>query len=276
MILGFLLSLSRSLFTFTIAADPTYLFHFCSDTNFTGNSTYQTNLNLLLSSLPSNANRSDGFSNTTTGQDPNRVYGLFQCRGDVTTTTCKDCVDFASTDVTQRCPVQKGAVIWYDKCLLRYSDSNIFSTATRNPGAILSNSNNVTIEPTRFQELMLGLMNEAATQAANDPKRFATRKGNSTTSQTLYGLVQCMQDLSNTACSGCLQEAISGKSGISSSIIIAIVAAIIISAVLLIAGYCFLTRRARKKYKSVQEEIGLETLERWNTNAIVGFKFDGF
>ncbi|KAK2644377.1 hypothetical protein Ddye_019572 [Dipteronia dyeriana] len=192
------------------AADPTYLYHVCSDRNFTRNSTYQTNLNLLLSSLPSNANRSDGFSNTTTGQDPNRVYGLFQCRGDVTTTTCKDSVDFASTDITQRCPVQKGAVIWYDECLLRYSDSNIFTTATRNPGAILSNSINVTIEPTRFQELMLGLMNEAATQAANDPKKFATRKGNSTTSQTLYGLVQCTQDLSNTACSGCLQEAISG------------------------------------------------------------------
>ncbi|KAK3188259.1 hypothetical protein Dsin_027820 [Dipteronia sinensis] len=122
----FLLSLSSSLFTFTGAADPTYVYHFCSGNNFTRNSTYQTNLKLLLSSLPSNANRSYGFSNTTEGQDPNRVYGLFQCRGDVTNTICQECVTFASTDATQRCPNQKGNIIWYDECLLHYSDSYIF------------------------------------------------------------------------------------------------------------------------------------------------------
>ncbi|KAL5839843.1 hypothetical protein ACOSQ4_012451 [Xanthoceras sorbifolium] len=309
MIFVFLVSLSSSLLTFTSAADPTYLYHICSNQNFTRNSTYQSNLNFLLSSLPSNANRSsNGFSNATAGQDPNRVYGLFQCRGDVTTSTCQDCVDFASREVTttQRCPAQKGAVIWYDECLLRYSDSYIFSTAARNPGIFMYNTNNVTIEPSRFHELMLGLMNEAATQAANDTKKFATRKGNSTTSQTLYTLVQCTQDLSNNDCSGCLQEAISGlptgrtggrtllpscncryelylfynesmtaspppapmpsppspvtkpkgKRRISSSLIIAIVAPITVSAVLFVAGYCFLSRRsARKKYNSVPDDI---------------------
>ncbi|TXG47134.1 hypothetical protein EZV62_026428 [Acer yangbiense] len=286
--------------------------------NFTRNSTYKTNLNLLLSSLPSNANRSDGFSNTTTGQDPNRVYGLFQCRGDVTTTTCQDCVAFASTDANQRCPPEKRAVIWYDECLVHYSDSYIFSTAATSPGVTMWNTNNVTIEPSRFRQLMLSQMNEAATQAVNDPKKFATRKGNSTTSQTLYTLVQCTQDLSNTACLGCLQQAISslpnnsiggrkmfpscicryelylfynenltlstpppaltpsppspetrpkGKSKISSSIIITIVAPVTAIAVLFVVGFCFLTRRARrKKYNSVPDEIGLETLERWNTN----------
>ncbi|KAH7569104.1 hypothetical protein JRO89_XS06G0107200 [Xanthoceras sorbifolium] len=212
MIFVFLVSLSSSLFTFTSAADPTYRYHFCSDQNFTRNSTYQSNLNFLLSSLTSNANRSsNGFSNATAGQDPNRVYGLFQCRGDVTTSTCQDCVAFASREVTttQRCPAQKGAVIWYDECLLRYSDSYIFSTAARDPGILLYNINNVTTETSRFNELMLGLMNEAATQAANDPKKFATRKGNSTTSQTLYTLAQCTQDLSNNDCSVCLEQAIS-------------------------------------------------------------------
>ncbi|KAL5839834.1 hypothetical protein ACOSQ4_012442 [Xanthoceras sorbifolium] len=78
MIFVFLVSLSSSLFTFTSAADPTYLSHICSNQNFTRNSTFQSNLNFLLSYLASNANRSsNGFSNSTAGQDHNRVYGLF-------------------------------------------------------------------------------------------------------------------------------------------------------------------------------------------------------
>ncbi|TXG47132.1 hypothetical protein EZV62_026426 [Acer yangbiense] len=204
----FLLSLSSSLFTFTSAADPTYVSHDCSDKNFTRNSTYQSNMNNLLSSFPPNASRSDGFYKATEGQDPNKVYGLFQCRGDVTTTTCQDCVDFASTDATQRCPDQKGNIIWYDECLLHYSDSSIIYTSGLNNGPLMPDETEVTVEPNRFQQLLLELMHEAATQAANDPKRFATRKGNSTTSQPLYGLVQCTQDLSNTDCSRCLQESI--------------------------------------------------------------------
>ncbi|KAH7569105.1 hypothetical protein JRO89_XS06G0107300 [Xanthoceras sorbifolium] len=308
MIFVFLVSLSSSLFTFTSVADPTYSYHICSNQNFTRNSTYQSNLNFLLSSLPSNANRSsNGFSNATAGQDPNRVYGLFQCRGDVTTSTCQDCVAFASREVTttQRCPAQKGAVIWYDECLLRYSDSYIFSTAARNPGIFMYNTNNVTVDPSWSQALMLSLMNAAVILAANDTKKFATIKGNSAPSQRIYTLVQCTQDLSNNDCSGCLLEAISdlptarmggrillpscncryefylfynesltaspppaptpsppspvtrakGKSHISSSTIIAIVAPITVAAVLLVAGYCFLTRRAIMKSNTKEGEI---------------------
>ncbi|TXG47149.1 hypothetical protein EZV62_026443 [Acer yangbiense] len=48
-----------------------------------------------------------------------------------------------------------------------------------------------------------------------------------------------------------------GKSQISSSIIIAIVAPVTVAAVLFLAGYCFLTRRARKKYYTAQEEFEL-------------------
>ncbi|KAK4857937.1 hypothetical protein QYF36_008474 [Acer negundo] len=61
-----------------------------------------------------------------------------------------------------------------------------------------------------------------------------------------------------------------GKSGISSSIIIAIVAPITLSAVLFVAGYCFLTRRARKKYNSVPDEIAGNDL----TSTIEALQFD--
>ncbi|KAK3188261.1 hypothetical protein Dsin_027822 [Dipteronia sinensis] len=306
MIFVFLHCLSSSLFSFTGTADPTFLYQICSEKNFTRNSTYQSNINLLLSSLPSKANGSYRFSNATAGQDPDRVYGLFQCRGDVTTATCQNCIAFASKNATQLCPDQKGAIIWYEECLLRYSDSYIFSTAARNPGIYFRNDTYVTVDPSRFHEVVLGLMNEAETQAVNDPRKFATRKGISTTSQPLYVLVQCTEDLSNNDCSGCLQESIAGlqsgrlggssllpscnsryesylfynenmtsrpppaptpvtrpkaKRQISSAVIIAIIAPITVTAALSIASYCFLTRRARKKYNTILEEIDVEALQ---------------
>ncbi|TXG47137.1 hypothetical protein EZV62_026431 [Acer yangbiense] len=264
--------------------------------NFTRNSTFQSDVNLVLSSLASNSNGSDGFSNATAGQDPNRVYGLFQCRSNLNTSTCQDCVVFASTDAVQRCPIQKGAIIWYDECLVHYSDTYIFSTITENPSIRLVNTNN----GTQQTFLVWGLMYEATTLAAKSPKRFATGKKNYTTSETMYTLVQCTRDLSSDDCFRCLGQATAnlskemiggrtlfpscycmfelypfyndisteslppapvavtrptGKRGISSLIIIAIVAPITVSAVLFVVGYCFLTRRAKKKYSSVLEEI---------------------
>ncbi|KAI9198995.1 hypothetical protein LWI28_025557 [Acer negundo] len=152
-----LLCLSSSLFTFTSAADPSYLYHFCSEKSFIRNSTYQSNLDLLLFPLSPYANSSYGFDRTTKGKDPNMVYGLFQCRGDVTTTTCQDCLAFASIDVTKLCPAQNEALVWYDECYLRFSNVSIFHASTRSPDTVLYNINKVT-EPSRFQELVLSLL----------------------------------------------------------------------------------------------------------------------
>jgi hypothetical protein len=72
-------------------AVATYLYHSCSNTTaFIANSTYESNLNHLLASLSSNATRATGFYNTT-ASSPNSVdtvYGLFLCRGDVSTDAC--------------------------------------------------------------------------------------------------------------------------------------------------------------------------------------------
>ncbi|XP_031270575.1 cysteine-rich receptor-like protein kinase 10 [Pistacia vera] len=296
----------------TSAADPTYLYHDCPNaTTFSRNSTFQSNLNFFLSSLVSNAIRSNGFSNgfynANAGQDPNKVYGLFLCRGDVSPTTCRDCVNFATSDALKLCPVQKDTVIWYDECLFRYSNVSIFSTMDASPMILLSNVNNVT-EPARFKQLLGNTMNEAATQVGDSFKKFSTRKGNFTTFQTLNCLVQCTPDLSSLECDSCLQQSFEGllsdtvggrilfpscysrfelypfynetataappppptpvlsplppvsvaspegKSGISSSIIIAIIAPIVVAVVLFIAGYCLLIRRARKKNSPIPED----------------------
>ncbi|KAK9218934.1 hypothetical protein WN943_007573 [Citrus x changshan-huyou] len=196
---------------------PTYIYHNCPSTNFTPNSAYQSNLNLLLSTLRSNATRgssdkfSKGFYNTTAGHEPNKVYGLFLCRGDLGTENCQSCVNFATSETAQLCPFGKEYIIGYEECLLRYSNISFFSAVDTSFRLSQWNAEN---SPGRlFDQLVWNLMNEAVNQALSTTKMFTTVKKNYTASQTLYSLVQCTPDLSRDDCSRCLRLAISPLDG---------------------------------------------------------------
>ncbi|KAF9672183.1 hypothetical protein SADUNF_Sadunf11G0014200 [Salix dunnii] len=204
-----------SLAIITQAQDPTFLYNYCPNTTtYTRNSTYQANLNLILSSLSSNATRSNinGFYNVSAGQAPDVVYGMFLCRGDVSNSVCQSCVNFATKDVLEKCPIEKVATIWYDECELRYSNRNIFSTVDQDLTLFLMSPNNVTVQPDNFNQLVATTLNNISTRAASAPsgaKKFAVQQANYTGVQKLYTLVQCTPDLSNSDCSRCLEGAIS-------------------------------------------------------------------
>ena len=83
----------------TAAPGANYLYHFNASTTFSTNSLYKSSHNSLLSSLSSNATHNLEFYNTTTSQNTsNPFYGLFLCRGDVTTKICRGCVATATKD----------------------------------------------------------------------------------------------------------------------------------------------------------------------------------
>ncbi|GAV62659.1 Stress-antifung domain-containing protein/Pkinase_Tyr domain-containing protein [Cephalotus follicularis] len=314
------------LLSITTESQPTHLFNICpNSTTYTRNSTFQSNLNILLSSLTSNATLNsyavtNGFyySNASSSNPTETAYGLFLCRGDVSASTCQDCVTFAASNITHYCPVRKEATIWYEQCFLRYSNESFFSIADTSPSFVMCNTNNVS-EPERFNDLLGATMNDTATRASNAPRRFSAKKANFTAFQTLYSLVQCTPDLSSFDCNRCLLETISylpqycggkqggrlvgrscnvryemypfydetaaaaldpppppvsppppaspgsvptekGKSGVSSVKIIAIVAPVVVSVLLFVMGYCFITRRSKKKSGVVQEETGVHDI----------------
>ncbi|KAG7541802.1 Gnk2-homologous domain, partial [Arabidopsis thaliana x Arabidopsis arenosa] len=291
------------------AQDPYFLNHNCpNSTTYSSNSTYFTNLKTLLSSLSSpNASYSTGFQNATVGQAPDRVTGLFLCRGDLSPEVCRNCVAFSVNETLTRCPNQREAVFYYEECILRYSHKNILSTTTTNDGEfILSNPNNISPiqkQINQFTGLVSSNMNQAAIEAANRSRKFSTIKTELTELQTLYGLVQCTPDLSRENCMSCLTSSINrmplsrigarqfwpscnsryelyafynetaiatpppppplrfpestppltspslpGKSGNSNVLVVAIVVPIIVAVLLLIAGYCFFAKRAKKTY----------------------------
>ncbi|KAK4588142.1 hypothetical protein RGQ29_019230 [Quercus rubra] len=194
-------------------AAPTYQYHYCSDENFTPNSTYQSNLKLLLSSLSSNSSIESGFYNITVGQNSsnNTIYGLFLCRGDVTTEVCQDCVATATKNIVQQfCPRGRWVVIWYDECMLRYSEPNYFFIMN-DPSFSKCTDNTTVAELDGFKKLLATVFDDSVTRAQSaqlGAKMFATKEAMFSSSLTLYSLVQCTPDISSFDCNKCLRGAI--------------------------------------------------------------------
>ncbi|XP_061983381.1 cysteine-rich receptor-like protein kinase 26 isoform X4 [Populus nigra] len=191
-------------------ADPE-LKHICSETgNFTNSSDYKSNLNILLSSFSSNTKIDYGFYNDSYGQNNDKVTAISLCRGDKKPETCRSCITNSRQVLTQLCPNQKEAYIWYDDCMLRYSNRFIVGSMEFGPHFWMYNLNNVTDEKEFYEKLNVLLGNLTNLAALGDSRRkFAT--GNATTEnsqQKMYALVQCTPDLTQKQCSDCLNQAI--------------------------------------------------------------------
>uniref|UniRef100_A0A2N9IYK4 Cysteine-rich receptor-like protein kinase 10 n=1 Tax=Fagus sylvatica TaxID=28930 RepID=A0A2N9IYK4_FAGSY len=213
-----------SLLSLTSEAAPTYASHDCSNSSFfTRNSTYQANLNIVLSALYSNSTRQDGFYKTAVGQNPpDVVTGLLLCRGDLTPTACQDCISNATKDILNRCPLDKVALIWYDECTLRFSNETDLNNLVPFVNMFTTNQNIVAAELDRFNGLLASTMKSLAQTAANSQtnKKFDTAVVKFTSSLTLYSLVQCSPELAVSGCLTVLESAIaslpaccSGKQG---------------------------------------------------------------
>ncbi|CAK9164461.1 unnamed protein product, partial [Ilex paraguariensis] len=201
----------------TEAAAPNYLYNFCGNdtTIYSPNSTFKSNLNLLLSNLSSNNTPNNLFYNATAGRGPpGAAYGLFLCRGDVTINVCHDCVVTASQEIVKSCPNETVAYIWYDECMLRYDNKSFFGIVDESPKVSMLNTENIA-EKDQFAKVLGDTLDELVNRASsnrslNDQyvKRFATGDVNFTSRQRLYSLVQCTPDLSGADCKRCLQVAI--------------------------------------------------------------------
>ncbi|RHN51955.1 putative Gnk2-like domain-containing protein [Medicago truncatula] len=186
----------------------------CSSNGTTTNSTYQINTRTLLSSLSSKAVGNTEFYNTTvtTGNPSDSVYGLFMCRGDVTFQICDECIVNATQKLSLDCPLSKQAVIYYENCMVRYSNESFFSTVSTSPWYAQCTYANVS-NTKSFMPLLFSTWYETADEAARPligdiKKKFATKEARVSKNQTLYCLAQCTPDLSPNNCRTCLYTAI--------------------------------------------------------------------
>jgi hypothetical protein len=118
-------------FAAMVTAEP---WQICGSSTYTANSTYQSNLEQL--SFFTGTDPSRLFDKTFEGDVPDKVYGVALCRGDMDPDACSTCVSAAFLGARQRCSLSKDATIFYDKCLLRFSDKeyilNLDSTGRLN------------------------------------------------------------------------------------------------------------------------------------------------
>ncbi|KAF3336600.1 Cysteine-rich repeat secretory protein 38 [Carex littledalei] len=170
--------------------------------------TFKNNLDGLLKSITTGAQKNGGFFNDTAGTSADRMYGLAICYADGNLTTCNSCLSTVASNITTDCPDSKVASSWLDTgpCFIRYSNENFFSVADTTSSLIMNPYNFSDHElfgnarNTLFDKLI------AKTNASANMMASGEESVNGT--DTLYGLLQCTRDLNHQECYKCLSTLI--------------------------------------------------------------------
>ncbi|XP_039122023.1 cysteine-rich repeat secretory protein 38-like [Dioscorea cayenensis subsp. rotundata] len=169
----------------------------CSSTKYTENSTFSTNLNSLFIHPQSHVLIFQSPPTKLSARPLNSAFGLFFCTGDLSEDNCQPCIQTAIKDITESsCPSSKQAIIWYDYCELRYSDTNFFGLPDTSGFNMTNPFENTS--SSRPVEVVAQLVKEAPLENPIMFKSLALR------SESLDALAQCSSDLTRQGCSDCL------------------------------------------------------------------------
>ncbi|CAN6363095.1 unnamed protein product [Urochloa humidicola] len=197
----------------TVAAE---IPHACDDSSYTANSTFQANLNRLAAALPANASASpEGYAALAFGTAPDQVNGMALCRGDTNASSCAACVAAAFRDAQHACPLSKGATVYRDACTLRFAGSRfldflrqdqwivseLFSIVEVAPGSVEAD---VAWFSAAVRKIFTALIDSAAAAATTNSTRKYFATGEIVFDPKIYGLAQCVPDLTPAQCRDCL------------------------------------------------------------------------
>ena len=188
----------------------------CSDTGtYTLGDMYQKNLNSLLSSFTTNTEIRSGFYNFSKGQDPNKVNAIALCRGDLSQDDCHTCLNRTKDILLQNCSTNpKEAIIWAERCMVRYSNNLIFGIEKEDPIKYVP-SPHPAKNSQQFELVLDPLFSNLSEKAASGDsnKKFAAGHAIVPGGETIYALVQCTPDINQQNCSNCLTKAVSDIPG---------------------------------------------------------------
>ncbi|KAL9384074.1 hypothetical protein Peur_024397 [Populus x canadensis] len=186
---------------------------FCYTTgNFTANSTYAKNRDLVLRSLASNVTNNGGFYNTTIGLGNDTVYGLVLCMASPSAGICSSCVNSAIQTLMAACPNQKEAISWGGNpvpCIVHYANRYFLGSLEPSPTSALYNTGILDATFTQFEQFWSGL-GETVKNASTGSSRLmpAAETADLPSTQKIYVFMQCTPDVSPSNCSVCLQQSV--------------------------------------------------------------------
>lgn len=177
-----------------------FIYGGCSQSKYQPNSPFQGNLNSLLSSISSSSTQfsynSFAVGNGTSSPPDAVVYGLYQCRGDLSIPECAACVESAVGQIALICVDGYGAQLQLDGCFVRYENADFLGKldmALYFKKCSPSTSNDD--EFFRRRDDVLADLQSAVT--------FRVRSLG-----VVEGVAQCLGDLSASDCSACLADAV--------------------------------------------------------------------
>ncbi|TYI77536.1 hypothetical protein E1A91_D06G146900v1 [Gossypium mustelinum] len=185
----------------------------CYDTgNFSTNSTYGKNRDLILASLPSNISAKGGFLTASIGQHSDKVYTLAMCRGDSTPDDCYKCVNSTIHNLIDNCPNQKEALSWEGQpCHVHYADRSFYRALELDPPEAVYSTGEITSNLTQFDTVWESLMDSVVQKASNGSStlKYATGEAYFRFFQKIHVQMQCTPDLSQINCDFCLRQSVS-------------------------------------------------------------------
>ncbi|KAG8382716.1 hypothetical protein BUALT_Bualt05G0106300 [Buddleja alternifolia] len=184
----------------SISALESFIFVGCSQLRYDVGTPYESNVNSVLSSLVNSASFSNfnNFKISVPGSTPSDVvYGLFQCRGDLSNSDCHECVVNAVSRLGSTCVGASGGALQLEGCFVRYDNTSFLGVQDK--GVVFS---------------------KCGPSVGSDPDMWTRRDGVLSYltaggqyfrvggSGQIQGMVQCVQDLSMSECQDCASEAI--------------------------------------------------------------------
>ncbi|KAK2635411.1 hypothetical protein Ddye_030203 [Dipteronia dyeriana] len=180
------------------SATDSFVFGGCSQLKYTQGSPYENNVNSLLTSLVNSAMLTNYNNFTFPGPTSQQtLYGLYQCRGDLTTADCSRCVARAVSQLGTICLDSSGGSLQLEGCFVKYDNISFLgvedkTVVVKKCGPFASyDSDGLT-----RRDSVLGYL------GSGDGSYRVGGSGN------VNGVAQCVGDLSISECQDCLSEAI--------------------------------------------------------------------
>lgn len=176
---------------------------FSMDDESTAENEFQINRRNLFDSLADNGPLQNGFYKTQTGKKSGKLYGLTQCRGDISVSDCGNCINKMTKEALDSYPKSKSVMIWFRWCFLRYSNASFFGSVELSSGAW---SNETDFDDSSMGSKGLDFMGRLASNASKQPLKFQTAVLDAGQSGKRYGMAQCTRDISQAECDKCLHD----------------------------------------------------------------------